>query len=96
MGTFQESYICLLEIIEEEFNINLTFAEKISLRCCLKYSQENLCGRDLKDKCGGFQIAEVKLMYLRQFGIVDYDTQNIRSLPKFKEYFKRIRDECLL
>lgn len=96
MATFQNVYEYMLRYIEKRYKLDLTLGEKVSLRECLKYSQEVSVGRTIKGKVGGFQMVEAELMWLNQYGISYQDLKAFGDMPEFKEYFKLRRDSCLL
>jgi|GEM_PF-4920025 len=100
MGTFQGAYQELVNVIEKKYEINLTLGEKVSLRECLRYSQENSLGKTLDDKFGVFQMIEAELMWLRQYGVSYEMVKDLNfnkfKKSKFKEDFKLIREESFL
>ena len=96
MATFRVMYEDMLQWLERKYEIELTLGEKVSLKHCLKYSQEVSVGRTLEEQVGGFQQFEAELMWLRQYGISYEDLKTFVDMPEFKEYFRRTREDCLL
>jgi len=100
MSDFNKAYTELLEDIERDLYSPLTIGEKLSIKECLKYSQEVCMKRSLDDMVGGLQMQFASDMFFMQLGIdpVAYSFYTLREdlRPDLIKYINHARDMSLL
>ena len=93
---FQKGYEETIYLVEKSFKLSLSLSEKILFRHYLKNSQNTGIAESGRKNLGMYHIDEAMYMWLENYGISYGDVQSFGDLPQFKEYVRRVREECFL
>jgi hypothetical protein len=93
---FRKGFDEMIFLTEKGYNISLSLSEKVRLRDYLKYAQETCEFEGGREVISGHHMKEAMYMWLSDYGISYGDAKIFGKIPQFKEYFRRVREECFL
>lgn len=93
---FQKGYDEAIMLTEQLYKISLSLSEKILFRHYLKKAQETCEDEIGRRKIAIYHMKEATYMWLENYGISYGDVKSFGDMPEFKEYVRRVREECFL
>jgi hypothetical protein len=93
---FRKGYEETIMLTEMSYGISLSLSEKILFKHYLKNAQETCELKKRRKEITGYQIGEAFYMWLENYGISCGDVESFGDMPQFKEYVRRVREECFL